>query len=351
MISLTPNTPIKRNVASNRSLGTGLAWIVLLISTTLLAGCADLMQETQWADEENKPKQLGKADSALYVDQADPGSKDPTFDPEICAYDRHDPFEPRARFTKGPWRGECLDTKIRRPVHVLSAPNEYSNNLELANVYHDGGYWYANIPTDAVYDVYFQLEYFPAVVPAGHTQIRIEFKEPVFLTGHSSWNLGHFAYTYNLVISAEAVPRVGEKYDLFKGMQDHFGLAYRVTTLAARYESMIVEKGHHVEQWILQMTDKEKADLLVFYAYESEALGLEETYHTLFRNCTNELVKSIDGVVEYTVGEHIKKFLTKGVEFYPNIIRAALIARGLLPLDQSTDWYPLEDDPTFPEHK
>ena len=56
----------------------------------------------------------------------------------------------------------------------------------------------------------------------------------------------------------------------------------------------------------------------------------------------------LDGVVEYTFGERIKRFLMKVTEFYPNAIRAALIARGLLPLDQSTDWYPLEEDPAFP---
>ena len=149
------------------------------------------------------------------------------------------------------------------------------------------------------------------------------------------------------MVSAEAVPRVGDSYDLVKGVQDHFGLALRVTSLAARYESMVVEQGHHVEQWILQLTEQEKADFLPFYAAESEALGLEETYHTLFRNCTTELVRNLDGVVHYTWGEHVKIFLTKATEFYPNIIRAALIARGLLPLNQSTDWYPLESDPTF----
>ena len=131
-------------------------------------------------------------------------------------------------------------------------------------------------------------------------------------------------------------------------MQNHFGLALRVTSLAARYKSMIVEQDHHVEQWILDLTEREKSELLVFYAIESEALGLDETYHTLFRNCTTEMVRNLDGVVRYTIGENIKKFLMKATEFYPNIIRAALIARGLLPLNQSTDWYALESDPTFP---
>ncbi|MEC9072764.1 MAG: DUF4105 domain-containing protein [Myxococcota bacterium] len=342
MAPVTPSAP----TASRRA---PLLLIVLTFLITPLFGCDELTREAHWADETDPSLEAGKADSGFLAAQEAQTLIAPVFDPVLCAYDREDPYEPGARFSKGPWIGECLDTEKRRPVHVLSAPSEKSANLELANVFHDGGFWYADIPTDAVYEVYFQLEYFPAVVPAGHTQIRIEFLEPVTLTGHSSWNLGRVTSTYNLVISAEAVPRVGDSYDLIKGMQDHFGLVYRVTTLAARYESMIIEQDHHVEQWRLQMTEEEKAELLVFYAYESEALGLEETYHTLFRNCTNELVRNIDGVVQYTAGEHIKKFLTKGTEFYPNIIRAALIARGLLPLDQSTDWYPLEEDPTFPE--
>ena len=53
------------------------------------------------------------------------------------------------------------------------------------------------------------------------------------------------------------------------------------------------------------MTPEERRALILFYAYESEALGLEETYHTLFRNCTTELIRTLDAVVNYTVGEQI----------------------------------------------
>ena len=102
-----------------------------------------------------------------------PTSQRPEFDAAQCAYDPTDMYEPRARFTKGPWTGECLDTKIRRPVQALRTPDATNPTLELANVFHDDGFWRALVPTDAVANVYFQLEYFPAIVPAGHTQIRI----------------------------------------------------------------------------------------------------------------------------------------------------------------------------------
>ncbi len=316
--------------------------IALACAVAVIAGCGEVSIDDEHIEQKAASGPMGKADS---VQQQSPR---PEFDPEICAYDPEDPYEPRARFEIGPWTGECLDTEKRRPVEVLASPTQSDDMLELANVYHDGGYWLASVPTKAVENIYFQLEYFPAAVPAGHTQLRIEFNQPVQLTGHSQWNAGQRVKIYNLVLSAEAVPRVGDNYDLFRGIQNHFGLALRVTSLQARYDSMIIEKNHHVEQWRLQLTEREKEEMLVFYAYESQAMGLSSTYHTIARNCTTELIRNLDGVVEYTAGEQIKRFLLRVTEFYPNIVRAALIARGLLPLDQSTDWYALEDDPTFP---
>ena len=89
---------------------------------------------------------------------------------------------------------------------------------------------------------------------------------------------------------------------------------------------MIVEQDHHVEQWRLMLTEEEKVDLLTFYTEQSDELGLGSTYHTITRNCTTEIVRSLDGVVRYTAGEQIRRFLLRATEFYPNIVRAALIA-------------------------
>ena len=70
-------------------------------------------------------------------------------------------------------------------------------------------------------------------------------------------------------------------------------------------------------------------------------------YHTLFRNCTTEIIEELDRVVSYTWGEQAKKFIVKVSEIYPNIVRAALIARGLMPFGKGNDWYPLEEDEDF----
>ena len=56
--------------------------------------------------------------------------------------------------------------------------------------------------------------------------------------------------------------RPGDKYDLFKGTQEHFAIAYRVTTMEARYEDMVLRQGHHVEQWRL-LLEKAEAEALL----------------------------------------------------------------------------------------
>ena len=274
--------------------------------------------------------------------------------PENCAFDADDPYEPRSRFTHGPWLGACHDTRKRRPVYQLedSIAQQYQDVegwTALANIYHADGFWIAFVPNDALETVFFQLEYFPAVIPAGHTQLRLKYEEPILLYGQSTHVLGQVDYTHDLVLSIEAVTQVGDRYDLFKGTQEHFSIAYRVTTLQARYHSMITLQNHHVEQWVLDLEPEEKQELLATYVANSSGFSLKYAYHTLFRNCTTEIIEILDQVVKYTWGEQVKKFLVKVTEIYPNIVRAALVARGLMPFDKSNDWFALEEDKEFIE--
>ena len=309
------------------------------------AGCAGGLSEELAPPSEHFSQKAQRQQTKAMPD----GS---TFDETHCAYDPYDAFEPRTRFVRGPWIGECHDTQKRRPaIHLTKDEAEQFQESEgyyaIANVYHEGAFWYAFVPEGALKHVVFQLEYFPAVIPAGHTQLRLVYDTPVHLYGQSTWVQNEYRETQNLVFSVEAVTRRGDQYDLVRGAQEHFAIAFRVTTLEARYQSMVTEQDHHIEQWALEMTEAERRELLPFYVAESESSGLNYAYHTLFKNCTTDIIRILDGVVQYTWGERVKRFLVKVTEIYPNIVRAALIARGLLPLDQSTDWAPLEDDPTF----
>ena len=327
------------------------ATLFTLFITLCAAACApdqtDLPQSVS-ARGTSAGEELGKADiSGEIVDSL-------SEQPEGCVFDESDSYEPRTTFVKGPWLGECHDTRQRRPVDFVSdeEASEYQDPagyLVINNVYHQGAFWYAFVPQSAILNVYFQLEYFPAVIPAGHTQLRVEYKTPVVLYGQSSINKGQRDEVLDLTLSIEAVTRPGDKYDLFKGAQEHFAIAYRVTTMEARYEDMVLRQGHHVEQWRLLLEEEEAEALLAHYVSVSSEHGLDFAYHTLFKNCTTEIIETLDGIAIYSWREQIQRFLVKVTEIYPNIVRAALIARGLLPLDQSTDWAPLEEDEAFQE--
>src|SRR5262245_61129481 len=96
-----------------------------------------------------------------------------------CSLDPADPFEPRAAMPRGPFAGRCLDTSEERSIRILSpaeaAPYGLTPDSDrafvIANVRHAGRYWVAQIDPSAAEDVVFQVEYFPAIVPAAHTQL------------------------------------------------------------------------------------------------------------------------------------------------------------------------------------
>src|SRR5512139_2576021 len=95
-----------------------------------------------------------------------------------CTLDPADPFEPHASMPRGPFAGRCLDTSEQRSIRILSpvqaaayglAPDR-DRILAIANLRHAGRYWVAEIDPEAVEEVILQIEHFPAIVPAAHTQ-------------------------------------------------------------------------------------------------------------------------------------------------------------------------------------
>ena len=328
------------------------SFIVQFLIICFSVGCAtpEGLIEEQSSDSQ-EPITALKSDAARTDLSTD---SSPFDDQQNCIFDPSDEFEPRSTFQSGPWQGECHDTRSRRPVDFLNDEQaqryqDPSNYLVINNVYHQNAFWIAFVPKNAIKNVYFQLEYFPAIIPAGHTQLRVQYKEPIILFGQSSSVEGLRDEIFDLTLSIEAVTRPNDQYDLIKGTQEHFAIAYRVTSMEARYESMIIRQGHHVEQWRLLLEEEEAEALLEQYVSESSIHQLNYSYHTLLKNCTTELIKILDTVATYSWREQVQRFLVKVTEIYPNVVRAALIARGLLPLDQSTDWYPLEEDEEFIE--
>jgi hypothetical protein len=259
----------------------------------------------------------------------------------VCTLDPRDPFEPHAAMPRGPFAGRCLDTSEQRSVRTLTREEAAAFGLTvasprvvIANVRHAGRYWLAEIAPDAVVDVILMTEYFPAAVPAAHTQLRFHFRfgDGVRLTPQVGRVDSVLAPLDDLVYSVEAVSPVGgERFDLWKGMQGHFATAYRFVSLDDRYRKMVVEDHHRVEQTRLALDPGQRRRVLLAAIEQSREAGLGRMYHTLSLNCTTELVHAVDGAVHYDTRHRVLAWLTGPLAGIPTECRALFAARGLLP--------------------
>lgn len=170
---------------------------------------------------------------------------------ETCTF-LGDKYESRVVLPAGSHKGECADTTSARSVIQVMEPSSPDTDIiQVANVGHNGSFWLADFPKNGVEDVIFQMERFPAAVPAAHTQIRLKFKKdsPVRLTNQLDPNRQIFLREFAL--STEAIGQKGWKYDLIKGMKDEYLTAYRITSMADKYKWMVLTLKHSVEQWPL----------------------------------------------------------------------------------------------------
>jgi hypothetical protein len=270
-----------------------------------------------------------------------------------CVFDEKDPFEPKTRLPMGDHAGECYDTRLSRPLVRLTEEQAKgfggaaSGVVSVANVSHMGKFYVAHIPLNSLKAAIFQLEYFPAVVPAGHTQLRFQFDErmPVTLISQSKATLTQVVKVTDLVLSVEAIAQPGFRYDLFKGMDDQFGAVYRMTSLEDKFDHMVRKQNHRVEQWKLNMSVDEMRTIIEKYVGKSQERGMNFMYHTLKLNCTTEIMAAIDDGMKYSLRERFGKFTARTTDFYPNVIRISLIKRGLLPAGHGNDLQELAQDP------
>lgn len=252
-----------------------------------------------------------------------------------------DPYEPLVVLPKGQFKGRCADsTSSRSVIRKLDQFPTDADQLTVANVSHAGHFWIAKFPRYGVEDVIFQLEKFPAVVPAAHTQIRIRFREdsPVILT--HQLDAKQKIQLRDFVISVEAIGHKGWSYDIFRGMKDEYLTAYRLTSLSDKYKHSVIKMKHEVIQWPLNLSEEEKQRVLPAYLELANANGMNSIYHTIYRNCTNELFKAMDSTLKYGGLSIIPIKMNVLDETYPVLVKSALDARGLIKYVDNPASYP-----------
>lgn len=138
----------------------------------------------------------------------------------------------------------------------------------------------------------FVLEPFPPEAIAGHAMLFFELDQG----GVTS--LDGKAESRGLVLSIEAFLTREQKYGLMEGLKKKFRIVYQLGTLEDRTEISLNQRNHKLKPYELELTPTQTRTLLKA-ALDAACLDHSaEFYNTLVNNCTNNLIRLINMVVE-----------------------------------------------------
>lgn len=292
------------------------------------------------------------------------------YDPS-CRRMPDDPFEPSVKFAWGPRvdqvdnehlpeRNLCVATSVpkslMRSVTVLTEAQKLQyeippKQVAFANFAHHHRFWIASLDLAGVDEVYAQVEDFqikgnpwdsiPIKFYAGHFELRYKmkpgFEVQLYEQDHSSTPEARLTRKVlrvrNLLSSVESVgPENNLVFSPVEGVNPVYGEVYRLLSMDERYETMVNELHHPVDQFRLALTTGQKKRLLGNAISLSHFYQMNFPYYTLLRSCATEAYKLLD----FTVGEHYTRaqrnwIRTVGLTgVYPILGEQALRHRGLV---------------------
>lgn len=240
------------------------------------------------------------------------------------------PLIPRGRY-----RGRPVDASSRHSIRIRTEDEAEPIPAQASHVmvdyfYHEGEFWSARIPLDAVEQVRGQAFNFSAArtrkgkqgrevlrdkhglpkrtLPIlNHVQCRFMLRPdaPVELypldepgTGEPRHRLTDFVY------SLEAVGPAGVLFGVRDGLQGSLISAHRFySTQEMVFERIVVENQYVTESPPLPLSDRDRREVLVRSLLRSHRAGMTEPYY-LYRfcgtnNCTSSPFRILDEVVQY----------------------------------------------------
>jgi hypothetical protein len=228
------------------------------------------------------------------------------------------------------------NTSERRSIKILAPElaaryGAQPGETVVANFRHKGKFWIAKFPKDGVRSVIAQIEYFPAIVPAAHTQLRFLMDKPVLL--YPQVNPGDTSPVpapkemKDFIFSAEAVPADGVNFDVIKGLGKNFGLAHRFISTDDKSRYMIQLQKHKVEQIRLDYDNPAlmEADLQAAIARSNANSEMRRFYHTWWASCTSELYDLLSPTVRNKFANRLA-FLSSHI---PTMAQWGMWFRGL----------------------
>jgi hypothetical protein len=245
--------------------------------------------------------------------------------------DGTDPFSPKRVITSGPSKNLELDNDVNRSSRALT-PDERRmfgiTNLEsyaLANFSHDGKYWVAEIPYDALQDVIYQRIPFEPH-PSTHSQFRFRLKpgskirliEQIIETPRRETVL-----TEDIISTLHIARPMGQELKLPRVVIDAYGVTFSFGSTSQKLRHYF-EEGDKIHQFEINFPD------VLVHALFEERIGQATltfcntyTYKVFTRNCTTTLIDTLDAVLERPKSPKVVKFFQS---YFP---KEAIAAHGV----------------------
>ena len=255
-------------------------------------------------------------------------------------------FVKRRMPNDNPYAGETLDFSSRRSIEIRRAPdggtiNDASDTSALIDYFfHDGEFWTAMVPLDAIDQVRGQaFNFSKPKTKASDDGPQIQFdrdglpKRSLPLLNHVQSRFmvkpSHSIELYPLgtekfiepvhrindfIYSIEAVGPVGVMFNLRDGLNGSLRSAHRfVSTSEMVFERIVVDGRTITESPPLSLRDGEKRNLLIRSLIRSHRAGTSEPYY-LYRfcgtnNCTSNPFQILDQVVQYNLRQRLGSML------------------------------------------
>ena len=264
--------------------------------------------------------------------------------PGECVQDPTDPYDPRAVSQFGSNKGKCIDSRTVRPVVILG---EDSKSIRIANFYHEGKYYIATIPKDAVQSVIFQG------IPIGklplqlgivaHTQFRFVLKDgrKVDFQEQAGSGKKHVSIS-DVIISSTYTAPVGVSYNIEHSQ--NFGLVTRAMSSTSRGSEEMWKDQDQIHQFLTTMSPDIGSAFLINSIRRSAAVGYSEKYGLLDNNCTTFALDTLDQTVPRRHG--VKRFRGNLEDLRDETMRPALRAlkqRGFLPQNSDNEIADMND--------